>query len=131
MTLVTASWLEEPHIAQMTLQGAFRLDDITDGWQAVGALHATHPAHPFCLLVIIMPNRELPVGLLSLAQHPATAVFREIDAVAVIGMDHFLIGMLGEMIAGLPYGPQMRTFETYNDGLRYLHQYINAAQAGL
>jgi hypothetical protein len=70
------------------------------------------------------------VGLLRLANHPAMAVLQMVDAACVINVDHFLIGMLAEMLSNQPYAPTFHRFNAYDEGLHYLQDVVRVHQLG-
>ena len=128
---VTVEWIDEPHIVQLTYQGVIRVDDVVNGWEAVEKLYRQSETHPFCLLMQVLPDRELPTGLLRLASHPATKFLKPIDAASIAGVDHFLMGILTELLSRLDFSPQIRQAGSYNEALTYLQQVVRAQQAGL
>jgi hypothetical protein len=72
------------------------------------------------------------VGLLNLATHPSiTSALKYADAAAIVGVDHFMIGMLVEMLSRLPGSPHIHMVKSYDEGLHFLRQVVNAKQAGL
>jgi hypothetical protein len=128
---VTVEWIEEPHIAQITYQGMIQVDDILHGWDAVESLYRQSETHPFCLLMQVLPDRELPMGLLKLATHPGTRFLRPVDAASIAGVDHFLMGILTELLSRLEFCPPIHQTKSYNEALTYLQQVVRAQQAGL
>ena len=128
---VTVEWIEEPHIAQITYQGRMSVDDILRGWEAVETLYRQTQTHPFCLLMQVLPDRELPMGLLKLATHPGTRFLRPIDAISIAGVDHFLMGILTELLSRLEFSPPIRQLDSHSKALMHLQQVVRAQQAGL
>jgi hypothetical protein len=79
----------------------------------------------------VLPDRELPTGLLKLATHPAANFLRPIDAASIAGVDHFLMGILTELLSRLEFSPRIHQADSYNEALTYLQQVVRAQQAGL
>jgi len=128
---VSVEWVDEPHIFQVTFQGKITTDEIIAAWQQIAALHDQQAAHPFCGLGVVLPDHELPLGLLQLATHPLTGVLRHLDAAVAIGVDHFLFGMYVEMLSRLPFGPSIHVMESYSEALNFLRQVVRSQQDGV
>lgn len=128
---VTVDWVEKPHILQIVYQGKVTLDEIIGAWEQIEQFYLDSQIHPFCNLTVILPDREIPVGLLQLATHPIVRVLRYVDVSAICGVDHVMVGKLVETIASLPFAPEVHMVKSYESGLNYLQQIIRAEQAGV
>jgi hypothetical protein len=127
---ITREWID-PHILQVTYQGRITLEEVGAEWAAAAADYEHLQPKPFCLLSIVLPDRQLPTGMLSLVSHPALKYRRVLDASALVGVDHYLLKLLTENISKLHLGPQVKSFEHYHEALKFLQQYIRARQQNL
>lgn len=129
---VIVDWIDEPHIFQFTIQGRNSVDDILMGWDEIGILYrAANNPKPFCGLGVILPDREVPIGILKVVTHPATQVMKTLDAAAITGVDHYLFGMLVELLSRIDGVPTIHTMETHDEALRFLRQVVRARLDGV
>ena len=128
---VKVEWVEAPHIFQFTLQGHASVDEIVAGLNVVKVMFHESGAHPFCGLAVIMPDYQTPVGILKLVTHPAIKTMRFMDAAAITGVNHFVMGMLVEMVSRLDFAPTIHMMDSYAEALNFLQQVVRAHEAGL
>jgi hypothetical protein len=127
---VTRDWID-PHILQVTYQGRLTLEEVQSEWTAAVADYERLQPKPFCLLSILLPDRQLPTGMLSLVSHPALKYRRVLDASALVGADHYLLKLLTESISKLHLGPQVKSFDQHQEALKFLQQFVRARQLNL
>lgn len=128
---IIVEWVDEPYIAQVVMQGRLTVAQIITAWGDVGRLYSQYQQDPFCILTVILPDRELPLGVMSTVHHPMSRALSCASYHAVVGVDHYIIGMLVEALERLPDGPTMIRCPHYEDALTYLRQMVRARQAGL
>lgn len=125
---ITIEWVDQPHILQLIMQGYLTVDQLYDAWAMIADLHNDCQAEPLCLLTVVLPDRNLPLGWVNAAQHPAARTLKLVHYHAMVGVDHVVMGMLIEALENLPFRPKFERHTTYEDGLLALRQRIHAAK---
>jgi hypothetical protein len=124
-------WIQEPNILQITYQGNITLEDVVAGWEQVATTYQRYQEHPFCLVLVFLPDRQIPVGLLKLATHPVMNILRFVDAASVVNADHVVVGMYIEKLSSLDFAPTFRRFDNFLTASNYLKQVVRVQQSGL
>lgn len=121
---VVISWIDEPHILLLEYSGPLQLQEIAGAWEEMHSLFMQRQIKPFCNLSLVHADTKIPTGILKLATHPVVKHASNTQAVALVGLDHFLINLLVDMISRVPFGPNFHRFKTYDEALAFLRQEV-------
>jgi|GEM_PF-6044499 len=126
---ITLEWVEKPHILQVTYQGKMTLDEIHNNLTEIGNRLMTEGEAPRCLLTVIQPDREIPIGILKLVGHPAFKTFKHVQMSALVGLDHYMIGMMAEKISSMWGTTKVQQYDSQPEALTALQNFVRTELA--